>query len=241
MFQNEHKVIGIIGAMDAEVDLIKERVGSASVLTISGIDFVYGEWNGLNIVVARCGIGKVFAAICAQTMILTFHPDVVINVGVGGSLTRDLDIGDIAIAESAVQHDMDTSPLGDPVGLISGINIVYLPCTKSVVDEIAACAEELDINYRKGVVTSGDCFVNSTEKKRFLTETFGGIVCEMEGASIVHVCYVNQVPCCVIRAISDNGDENSHNDYQVSLAKASANAIRLLSDYLDHCAAQAAE
>lgn len=236
MFKNEHKVIGIIGAMDAEVNMIKERVENPQIVTISGIDFVYGEWNGLNIVVARCGIGKVFAAICAQTLILTFHPDVVINVGVGGSLTPELDIADVAIGVSAVQHDMDTTPLGDPLGLISGINIVYLPCDEKVVEEIASCAEENGIHYKKGVITSGDRFVNSSELKKSLVENFQGIVCEMEGAAIAHVCYVNQVPCCVVRSISDNGDENSHNDYSVSLAKASAAAIRLLSTYLDHCA-----
>lgn len=233
MFTDKNrKTIGIIGAMQSEVDAIKEKITDAKSVTISGITFVYGELYAVNVVAAVSGIGKVFAAICTQTMILTFQPDLVVNIGVGGSLSKDLDIADVAIASRVVQHDMDTSALGDPRGLISGINIVYFPCDEQIVGAFSACAKTLGIHSREGVIASGDCFISDSKKKQELVECFDAIVCEMEGASIGHVCYVNKVPFAVLRAISDNGDENSENDYFTSLTKASNVALALMDAYL---------
>ena len=116
---------GIIGAMRIEVETIKSLMENKSVETVGGVEYVKGTLHGKDVVIAVCGIGKVAAAMCAQTMILRYAPDRIINTGVGGSLSTKLAIGDIAVAESLVQHDMDTSPLGDPKGLISGINMVY--------------------------------------------------------------------------------------------------------------------
>ena len=127
-------IIGIIAAMDSEIAAIKNEMKDKTVETVSGIEFVKGTLCGKNAVVAKCGIGKVFAAICAQTMILKYSPALVINTGVGGSLSEKLGIGDIAVATDVVQHDMDTSPLGDPVGLVSGINIVHFPTDTVAVE-----------------------------------------------------------------------------------------------------------
>lgn len=121
-------MIGIIGAMHIEVETVKSLMENKVSETVSGMEFVSGTLFGRKIVVAVCGIGKVAAAMCAQTMILKYSPECIINTGVGGSLDPELHICDVVIAESLVQHDMDTSPLGDPVGLISGINIVNIPC-----------------------------------------------------------------------------------------------------------------
>jgi len=115
-------MIGIIGAMQTEVELLISRLEGAEKRTVSGIDFYSGKLEKKDVVVAKCGIGKVFAAMCAQTMILAFAPAVIVNTGVAGTLTPRLSIGQVALADRVVQHDMDTSPLGDPVGLISGIN-----------------------------------------------------------------------------------------------------------------------
>ncbi len=233
MFTNSNKkIIGIIGAMKSEIEAVQSSVENAKTVTISGTDYVYGEIYDVNIVVAMCGIGKVFAAMCAQTMILTFKPDVVINIGVAGALSPKLGIGDIAIADSVVQHDMDTTPVGDPLGLISGINIINFPCSEEYVKVFEQGAKELDANYEIGVIASGDCFVNGKEMKKRITDNFNAISCEMEGGSIGHVCYMNKTDFCVVRAMSDCGDENSHNDYAVSLAKASDVAFNLLDRFL---------
>ena len=148
---------GIIGAMRIEVETIKSLMENKSVETISGVEYVKGTLHGKDVVIAVCGIGKVAAAMCTQTMILKYAPDRIINTGVGGSLSTKLAIGDVAVAESLVQHDMDTSPLGDPIGLISGINVVNMPADESVVETLIKGVEALDgIKALKGVIASGD-------------------------------------------------------------------------------------
>jgi len=228
----EKKTIGVIAAMKSEIEALKANLKNTKTETFSGVEYLSGEMYNVNIVAAQCGIGKVFAAVCAQTMILKYKPDMIVNIGVAGSLTRELDIADVAIADSLVQHDMDTSPLGDPVGLISGINIVNIPCDADLVAAFEAAAKENGVNFKSGVIASGDCFVSGKDKKKTIVDNFGAIACEMEGASIGHVCYINNMPCCVLRAISDNGDENSGNDYMVSLGKASKVEQLLMDTFL---------
>ena len=222
-------MIGIIGAMRIEVETIKSLMEIEEKRTISGVEYVSGKLHGKEIVVAVCGIGKVAAAMCAQTMILTYSPECIINTGVGGSLSNKLNICDIAISESLVQHDMDTSPLGDPVGLFSGINIINIPADEKVVSLLEKAVESLgNIKAVKGIIASGDQFIASGEKKKFITENFGAIVCEMEGASIAQVCYTNGVPFGVVRAVSDCADGSSHMDYGEFLPVAAANAAKLI-------------
>lgn len=206
-------MIGIIGAMKIEVDTLKAAMTDKVTEKISGIEFVSGKLYGKEAVVAQCGIGKVFAAICAQTMILKYRVDTVINTGVAGTLSGELGIADIAVSSACVQHDMDTSPLGDPVGLISGINIIEIPASGELCELVCREAERLSINAKAGVIASGDCFVSSAEKKRYISENFSAIACEMEGASIAQVCYVNGVDFAVIRAISDSADGSAEMDY----------------------------
>lgn len=206
-------MIGIIGAMDIEIDALKALLAQPESETVSGIEFTRGVLEGKQVVLAVCGIGKVFAAICAQTMILRYGVSVVINTGVGGSLSKELSVGNIAIAEYAVQHDMDTSPLGDPVGLISGINIVQLPADKELAGKIKTVTDRLGIKSLVGTVASGDQFVASAAQKERIVSNFGAIACEMEGAAIGHVCYVNKVPFAIIRSISDNANGEAEIDY----------------------------
>ncbi len=200
-------MVGIIGAMSVEINAIKEMVACPEKKTVSGIEFVKGRIGSTEVVVAQCGIGKVFAGICAQTMILCYGVDEVINVGVAGTLSERVGLLELAVATEVVEHDMDTSPLGDPVGMISGINLVKLPASASLVEKITETAEKLAIPFACGVIASGDQFIADREKKRWIHETFDAIACEMEGAAIGQVCYVNRVDFAVLRAISDNADD----------------------------------
>ena len=135
--------LGIIAAMTIEADLIKEAMTDVTTEEISGITFVSGKLGQTDAALAVCGIGKVFAALCTQTMILRYAPDCIINTGVGGTLTDKLGIGDLAISNAVVQHDMDTSALGDPVGLISGINVIEMAADSAVVEKVCAiCGEK---------------------------------------------------------------------------------------------------
>ena len=224
---------GIIGAMKIEVETIKALMENKKSEVISGVEYITGTLHGKEIVTAVCGIGKVAAAMCAQTMILKYAPDRIINTGVGGSLSEKLAIGDIAVAESLVQHDMDTSPLGDPVGLISGINIVNIPCDEKVVETLVKGVEALEgIKALKGVIASGDQFIADTAKKDYIKNNFNAVVCEMEGASIAQVCYTNGVPFGVVRAVSDCADGSSHMDYGEFLPMAAANAAKLIESFV---------
>lgn len=225
--------IGIIGAMKIEVDALKAAMTDTQTHTVSGIDFVSGTLQGRRVVVAQCGIGKVFAAVCAQTMILTYAPRVIINTGVAGTLTSALSIGQVALADRLVQHDMDTTALGDPAGLVSGINVVYFPTDAGVTACLADCVSQEGVKSITGTVVSGDQFICTSSAKARITSTFENcIACEMEGAAIAHVCYINQTPCAILRAISDGGDEEASDDYPTFCRKAAATAIRVLLHFL---------
>ncbi len=225
-------MIGIIGAMEVEVSALKEALTERQTKTVSNIEFNYGKMYGKEVVVACCGIGKVFAAICAEAMILTFNPDVIINTGVAGGLDENLKIADIVISKNAVQHDMDTSPLGDPVGLLSGINIVYIPVDEETASLMKTCVDECGINNITGTIVSGDQFIEKAEKKAQLKSDFNAVACEMEGASIAHVCYVNKVKCCIIRSISD-GLSDEHLTYQQFCDIAAENSVKVTKKFVE--------
>ncbi len=223
-------MIGIICAMQIEIDKINEEIENKTTETVSGITFTKGTLYGKEIVTAVCGVGKVFAAICTEAMIIKYNPDVIINTGVAGTLTEKLGICDVAVSAAVVQHDMDTSPLGDPVGLLSGINITLIPADISVAEKISECVEKIGLKSLIGNIASGDQFINSADKKSYIRSTFNAIACEMEGASVGHVCYVNNVPFAVIRAISDGAGDDSHMDYPTFAriaAEKSATAVKL--------------
>ena len=225
-------MIGIIAAMQVEMQALRAHIENPVSETISGVEFVRGTIGGREVVTAVCGIGKVFAALCAQTMILRYQPECIINTGVAGTLTGKLSIGHIAVSSAVVQHDMDTSALGDPKGLISGINKVELAADAQLGEKLSACAAKLGISTLSGVIASGDQFISSSERKTFITETFGAIACEMEGAAVGHVCYVNQVPFCILRAISDSADGSSHMDYPTFVGIAADQSVRLMLAFL---------
>ena len=220
-------LVGIIGAMDLEVQALKGLMDNAVVETISTIDFYKGNINGVETVVAD-------AAVCSQTMILKYSPDIMINVGVAGGLSEEFKIGDIAVADSVVEHDMDTSPIGDPVGLISGINLVNIPCDKKLADLMEQAVSKVGtITSKRGVIASGDQFISKQEQRDRIKDNFGAIAAEMEGASIGHVCYMNGVPFGVLRAISDGANDDSHMDYPEFAKMAAANSIKIILELLN--------
>ena len=215
-------MIGIIGAMDIEVAILRDKMVNPTVETISGVDFTRGKLEGRDVVLARSGVGKVFAAICAQTMILKYGVKAIINSGVAGTLTGELHIGDVAISTACVQHDMDTSPVGDPVGLLSGINVVELPADTTLVGELDKVCADAGVNHRLGVIATGDQFVATHERRDWIRDQFKAIAVEMEAGSIAHVCYVNKVPFASIRVISDEASGDVHIDYMTFVKKAAA-------------------
>lgn len=225
-------MIGLIAAMTIEMEALQALMTDTAEETVSGIRFVRGKLCGREVVTAVCGIGKVAAAMCAQTMILRYAPQAVVNTGVAGSLTAALSIGDIVVSSGVVQHDMDTSPIGDPIGLISGINLVEIPADEALCAKLTEAAHAENLHTLSGLVASGDQFVASGERKQFIVKNFGAIACEMEGAAIGQVCFVNKVPFCVLRAISDSADGSSHMDYPQFAKMAAANSVKLLCAFM---------
>jgi len=156
--------IGVIGAMQIEVDNLKASMSDISTKEYSGVTYVCGTIGDKEVVAAVCGIGKVFAAICAEAMILEFHVDYVINIGVGGTLCKELGVMDVAVADKVVQHDMNTTPLGDPVGLLSGINEVYLP-----TDCWAAAWQKKEFTIMSERLPQGICLsAHRSRRQRFM-------------------------------------------------------------------------
>lgn len=225
------KLVGIIGAMDIEVNGIVNSMTDLESKNISGITFYKGKLYSKDIVVAKCGIGKVFASICAQTMILEYKVDIVINTGVAGSLTNNLKVLDIAIASKVVQHDMDTSPLGDPKGLISGINVIYFDTNNIVKDSLKKACEMADCRCYEGVIASGDKFIANKQEKIDIASEFNAIACEMEGAAIGHTCFINNIPFGIIRAISDG--DGAEMDYQTFSKLAAENSIKITKKFVE--------
>ena len=225
--------IGIIGAMDSEIAMLLEHLTDRCTRQVGGITFHSGIIGKRRVVIAKCGIGKVFAAMCAQAMILTYCPDIIINTGVGGAIECGIRVGDIVIGSRLVQHDMDTSAIGDPVGLISGINVIYFDCDEKNAKIMESCARELSLSHRRGIIASGDQFIADKGKKELISERFDASVCEMEGAAIAHVAYVNRVPFLVIRAISDSADESSSMDYMQFLPIAAKNSASLTLKFIE--------
>lgn len=226
-------MIGIIGAMDAEVQLLTEQMESLREEKVGFARFYVGQLFGKECVVGRCGVGKVHAAMCAQSMILKYAPQVIVNIGVAGALVDELKIGDIVVAKAAVQHDMDTTPVGDPMGLISGINMVYIPTDEKVTERLLQAAGKLSCQPLQANVATGDQFVASLEKKYALARDFGAAACDMEGGAIAQVCYEMQVPYGAYRAISDTLRGNEK-EYMENVAVAAESSQKLLEAFFAH-------
>ena len=206
-------MIGIIGAMDVEVNTLKQKVKNKTVTNIAGIDFVMGDIEGVMAVVAQCSPGKVKAALCTQAMIDRFSPDCIINVGVGCSLSPEVVIKNIVIASDVCEYDIDITALGEPRGFINGLNMTKVPTDTALSDSLARAAINCGERIHRGTVASGDTFIAGEELKHSLKTDFGAICGEMEGGAIGHTCAANGIPFAVLRSISDGGDENALMDY----------------------------
>lgn len=227
-------MIGIICAMEVELEGILSLIKNPEKEIISNIEFTKGIIFDKEVVVAKCGIGKVFASLCAGAMILKYRPDCIINSGVAGGVSRKLDIGDIAVAKDVVQHDMDTTALGDPKGLISGINIVKIPCDNSLSAKMLTAAAASGIPSMLGTLATGDQFcAKGSEALEEMRREFNPLTTDMEGGAIGQVCYVNSVPFTVIRALSDRADENADTDYAENLKKSSENSFKTVKKFLE--------
>lgn len=210
------EIAGLISATEKEVLLLKDSMELETTEEVSGMTFYIGKLNGRELVLVQCGRGKVNAGVCAQTLILRYGVDRILNTGVAGSLDSELNIGSIVISTDAVQHDVDVTALGYQRGTIPGNEQSVFPADGELRRSAAAAAASAAPQKRvvEGRICSGDQFIADSAKKRSLGEHFGAVCCEMEGAAIAQVCAMNAVPFVLIRAISDKADDLGHLSYQ---------------------------
>lgn len=224
---------GIISAMTEELELLLKEMNIEEKTTKANMTFYKGTLGDKNIIAVVCGIGKVNAAICSQILISEYKVSSIINVGVAGGIGKDIYPGDVVIGTDLVEHDMDTSAFGDPVGQIPRLNTFSFKCDENLVKAALNAANEIkEINSFTGRIVSGDQFIANIDKIKWLSETFDAISCEMEGASIAHVCYLNNIPCVVIRSISDNANNGAHMDYEKFMPIAIRNSTTILKNML---------
>ncbi|MCI9571165.1 MAG: 5'-methylthioadenosine/adenosylhomocysteine nucleosidase [Lachnospiraceae bacterium] len=223
--------IGIIGAMELEVEQLKKEMAVESVIKKAGMDFFEGTLSNVPVVVVRSGIGKVNAALCVQILADVFQVSHVINTGVAGSLNAKLDIGDILISRDVLHHDMDATIFGYQPGEVPQMGFREFKADERMMELAREACEKAnpDIHVMFGRVVSGDQFISSKEVKERLIAQFQGDCTEMEGASIAHGAYLNSLPFVIIRAISDKADDSAEMDYptfETAAAKHSAALVK---------------
>jgi adenosylhomocysteine nucleosidase len=208
------------------------------IVSHAGMAFYKGILCDKSVVIVRSGIGKVNAAVCTQVLVDKFNVNILINTGVAGSLDAKIDIGDIVVSTDLVEHDMDTSVFGDPIGQVPRMDTFSFPADEKLVALAVATNEEVnpDIKTFTGRIVSGDQFVSSPEVKEKLVSNFQATCTEMEGAAIAHAAYLNKISCVIIRAISDKADNSATMDYPSFEKKAIEHTVRLICNLLPRIA-----
>lgn len=221
--------VGIIGAMEAEVALIKENMAITRTVEKARMVFYEGAIGSTSVVVVQSGIGKVNAGMCVQILADCFNVTHLINTGVAGSLCNDLNIGDVVVSTEAVYHDVDATVFGYAPGEIPQMGIAAFPADerlrKAAVEAVRTAAP--DISVMEGRIASGDQFIAAAEQKSDISLKFAPLCTEMEGAAIAQVAYLNGIPFVILRAISDKADGSDLVDYPVFEKKAAADCARI--------------
>ncbi len=211
---NSEIKLGIIGAMEQEVETLLSVMEDKASANHAGSTFYEGTLEGLPVVVVQSGVGKVNAALCAQILVNCYQVTHLMNTGIAGSLCADLDIGDLVVSQDAMYHDMDVRVFGYPQGQVPGMDVVAFPADEALMGYAFAAAEQEHPGHVKiGRIASGDQFISTAAQKQAIIDLTKALCAEMEGAAIAQTAYRNQVPFVIIRAISDKADDSAHMDY----------------------------
>ena len=229
------KTIGIIGAMEVEVAILKEKMEDVRIIKKASMDFYEGTLAGRKAVVVRSGIGKVNAGICAQILADVFSVDAIINTGIAGSLNKNINIGDIVLSTDVVQHDMDATGFGYRKGQIPQMPVFFFNADDNLRRLAAEVCKEVnpDIQVFEGRIASGDQFICDQGIKDVIVSEFAAYATEMEGAAIGQASYLNDIPFLVIRAISDKADGSAQMDYDTFEKAAIEHSVKLTMKMLE--------
>lgn len=228
------KIIGIIGAMEEEVAILKEKMSEVTVLEKAGMEFFKGILGGQQVVIVRSGIGKVNAGICTQILADVFQVNAVINTGIAGSLKAEINIGDIVLSTDTMQHDVDAREFGYEIGQVPRMDTKTFPADKTLrAIALKVCHQvNPEIQVFEGRVASGDQFVADKETKEKIISNTQAYCTEMEGAAIGQAAYLNGIPYLVIRAISDKADDSAHVDYPTFEREAIRHTVNLVENMM---------
>lgn len=221
-------MIGIIAALEGEVTAIKKQMTDSTQQNYAGLVFYSGFLKEAPVVVVRCGVGKVNAAMCTQILVDKYPVHAIINIGVAGGVAKNIRIGDVVISSDSVQYDMDASAFGHPRGEIPNMDQTFFPADTKLIALAEKIAEEMGFAVRIGRIMTADLGVNSPELKEELCTAFDGACVEMEGAAIAQVACLNQIPHLIVRAISDNADGDLMEDYGQNFKRAVTNATAMV-------------
>ncbi len=223
-------MIGIIGAMQSEVEALFEQMSSKEKININNLTFYKGKLFDKDVVIVKCGIGKVNAALCTQLLILKFGVSKVINTGIAGATGEGLKIYDFVVSDSAVYHDFDVEFFGYKLGQVPGMPEKF-DADKALADAAVAAFEKSELNGAhkvvRGLIASGDQFISGGEKKQFIVSHFSPQCVEMEGCAIAHTCFANSVPFVIIRCMSDTADDSVKETYSEETASKLSSAFLL--------------
>ncbi|WP_313628026.1 5'-methylthioadenosine/S-adenosylhomocysteine nucleosidase [Kosakonia sp.] len=223
--------IGIIGAMEEEVTLLRDKIENRQTLNVGGSEIYTGTLNGTEVALLKSGIGKVAAAMGATLLLERCQPDVIINTGSAGGLAATLKVGDIVVSDEARYHDADVTAFGYDIGQLPGCPAGF-KADDSLIAAAEACIGELNLHAVRGLIVSGDAFINGAEGLAKIRHNFPqAIAVEMEATAIAHVCHNYSVPFVVVRAISDVADQESHlsfDEFLVVAAKQSSLMVETL-------------
>lgn len=227
-------MLGIIGAMAEEVEQLKQDMACPEVTKIAGMEFYKGRIGEKMTVVVRSGIGKVNAGVCVQILVDRFGVDGIVNTGIAGSLHAEINIGDMVLSTDAIQHDVDATTFGYPLGKIPQMDVQAFPADEKLRALAKECCHKVnpELAVFEGRVLTGDQFISSKEKKKWLIETFDGYCTEMEGAAIAQASYLNHVPFLIVRAISDKADDSASMDYPTFEAQAIRHSVNLMAEMI---------
>lgn len=226
--------IGIIGAMEEEIKELKEVMNVEKIEKIGGFTFYIGEIEKKEVILVGSGIGKVNSSVCTTLLIQKYGIKSVIFTGVAGGVGSSLDIGDVVLATELIEHDFDCTAFGMKPGEIPRMQESIFKCD---IDLLRIAEKSLEKvmgknRVKKGIIVSGDQFIASKEKIKWLGETFNAQCTEMEGASVAHVCYLFELPFVVLRAVSDKADGSAHVDFKQFVNLAAQNSKNIVIEML---------
>ena len=227
-------MIGIIGAMEQEVQALKEMMTVVRTDRKARMDFTVGQLLGKDVVVVRSGVGKVNAAVCTQILSDDYKVSAVINTGVAGSLNPKIDIGDIVVSVDAVQHDVNAVVFGYEYGEVPQMKKRTFDSDPDLRRLIVDTCRKVntDIHVHEGRVASGDQFVSDDDRKAEISRLFEADCTEMEGCAIAQAAWLNGIPFVIIRAISDKADGSATMDYPQFSRMASVRSAKLAEELI---------